>query len=129
MSETTNLYVTLKCSDARASIRFLVDGLGFELVAVYPDDDAQPVAHAELRWVDGGGVMLGQRGEGAPQLDALGPSSTYLVHSDPAAVFQRAVAAAAQVVNEPYAPDYGGTECSVRDADGNVWSVGSYAGA
>lgn len=129
MDITPNLFATLKCRDARASITFLVEALGFTLAAVYPEDEAQPVAHAELRWHGGAGVMLGQKGQGADYLDDLGPSSTYLVHGDPDALFAQAVDAGAEVVQEPRTPDYGGRDFAVRHADGNVWSVGSYAGA
>ena len=46
--------------DARAAIRYVVDVLGFVEVAVYTDDaDDSVVVHSELRWPEGGGVMIG----------------------------------------------------------------------
>ena len=42
--------------------------------------------------------------------------------------FKRALAAGGTSVQAPMDPDYGGRTCTVRDAEGNQWSFGSYPG-
>jgi uncharacterized glyoxalase superfamily protein PhnB len=137
MSEKMSVLVwpTLRARDARALIRFLVDAFGFEAAAVYGDGDE--VAHAELLWPAGGGIMLGSAGQaedGSRAADdpwALRPGSggVYVVADDVDALFTRAVAAGAEVIREPADTDYGSREFAVRDPEGNRWSFGTYRGA
>ena len=56
------VWPTLRARDARGLIRFLVEAFGFEEVVVYGDADDGQVAHAELLWPVGGGIMLGSAG-------------------------------------------------------------------
>ncbi|MDQ3630893.1 MAG: hypothetical protein M3417_06400, partial [Actinomycetota bacterium] len=61
---------------------------------------------------------------------APGGASLYFVLDEPAAVdalHARAVEAGASAALEPHDADYGGRHCSLRDADGNHWSFGTYA--
>jgi uncharacterized glyoxalase superfamily protein PhnB len=44
-------------------------------------------------------------------------------------VYARALAAGATEALAPADQDYGGRSATVRDAEGNQWSFGSYAGA
>lgn len=118
--------------DARAAIRFLVEGLGLTERVVYGEGDR--VDHAELTWTAGdtvGGVMLGSpRGEHDATTQRLGSGTVYLVLDGPDegvdALFARALAAGATVLRPLENPDYGGRIFSVRDAEGNVWSVGTW---
>jgi uncharacterized glyoxalase superfamily protein PhnB len=110
--------------DADAAIRFLTDVLGFRQAARY--DDGGLVVHAELRWPEGGGVMLGSAREGGPQLPP-GVGVVYVVTQDPDGVHARASAAGAQV-SDLVERDYGSRECTVTDPGGVVWSFGTYAG-
>ena len=55
---------TLRATDARALIRFLVDVVGFEETAVYGEGDV--VHHAELSWPLGGGTCSARRATTAP---------------------------------------------------------------
>lgn len=132
MSDKTpaaQVWPTLRARDARALIRFLIDGLGFTEVVVYGDDDT--VNHAELAWPPGGGIMLGSaRGAGTGQW-ALEPGNfgAYAVTAEPDALFARAAAAGAEVISEPHDTDYGSREFAVRDPEGNRWSFGTYRGA
>ena len=118
-------------TDARAAIRFLVDVLGFIERAVYaePTDDSV-VAHAELRWPEGGGVMLGSAGRADSEFSMLptGCASVYVVTDDPRTVHARAIAAGAELVRELREEDYGSLGFSVRDPEGNIWSFGTYRG-
>lgn len=122
--------------DARAGIRFLVEAFGFEERAVYArDDDASIVEHAELRWpapsnAGTGGIMCGSAGkdDSAFGRRAPGNDSVYLVCDDPDALFERATAAGAEVVQGLRDEDYGSRGFTVRDPEGNLWSFGTYPG-
>jgi len=116
--------------DARAAIRFLVEAFGFEESALHAADDPELVAHAELRWPGGGGVMLGSASVGDALADLpAGAGAVYLVVDDPDAMFQRAVNAGATVVRPPRDEDYGSRDFVVRDPEGVYWSFGTYSGA
>jgi uncharacterized glyoxalase superfamily protein PhnB len=129
------LWLTLRARDARGLIRFLVEAFGFEQNAVYADGDH--VAHAELVWPLGGGVMLGSAGQAAdgsrgdddPWVLRPGSAGAYVVTDAPDELFERAVVAGAAVIRKPYDTDYGSREFAVRDPEGNRWSFGTYRGA
>ena len=127
-SDQPGLWPGLRYEDARAALRFLVAGLGFVEQLVVPPDGDRDVPHAELLWPAGGGVMLGSAGGGEPAFDAAGPASIYLVSDDPDAVLERAVRAGAEVVRPLREESYGSREFTVRDPEGNLWSVGTYRG-
>jgi uncharacterized glyoxalase superfamily protein PhnB len=123
------VWPTLRASDARALIRFLVDAFGFEEIAVYGEGDR--VEHAQLSWPPGGGIMLGSAREDAHEDPwALRPGSfgAYVVTDEPVALFARATAAGATVLQELHETDYGSRGFAVRDPEGNRWSFGTYRG-
>jgi uncharacterized glyoxalase superfamily protein PhnB len=128
------VWPTLRARDARGLVRFLVDAFGFEEALVVADGDR--VAHAELHWPAGGGVMLGSagpaddgaRGDGDPWALRPGTAGVYVVSEDPDALFARAVAAGAVVVAAPHDTGHGSREVVVRDPEGNHWSFGTYRG-
>lgn len=128
MSETV-IWPTLRYSDAHAAIDFLVEAFGFEKVAVYEQDGR--VAHAELRGPDGGGVMLGGADREDSPIAGLPPGtgSIYVVTDKPDALFERARAAGATVVQGLRDEDYGSRGFTVRDPEGVFWSFGTYGGA
>ncbi|MCO5998872.1 VOC family protein [Actinoallomurus rhizosphaericola] len=128
MSET-RVWPALRYKDAHAAIRFLADAFGFEEVAVYEDDGR--VAHAELRAPGGGGVMLGDADRADSAIAGLPPGAgaVYVVTDAPDAVYARAVAAGATVVQGLTDEDYGSRGFTVRDPEGVFWSFGTYAGA
>ena len=121
------VWPAFRATDARALIRWLVDVLGFEETAVYGEGDR--VDHAELAWPPGGGVMLGSVRDDGGWSVRPGATGAYLVTDDVEAVWARVHAAGADVVRPLQSPPYGGQEFSVRDPEGNSWSVGSYRGA
>ena len=125
----TTVWPTIVYADAGAAIRFLVDAFGFEVTALHPPEGDEPVQHAELRWPEGGGVMLGSVREGGV-LDGLPPGtgSVYVVVADPDSLFARATAAGATVVRAPRDEDYGSRDFVVRDPEGVFWCFGTYAG-
>src|SRR5580704_17835181 len=101
------VWPTLWARDARALIRFLVDGFGFEETVVYGEGDQ--VHHAELAWPPGG-------------------FGAYVVTDDPDALFARATAAGAEILMGLHDTDYGSRDFAVRDPEGNRWSFGTYTG-
>ena len=117
--------------DVDAGVRFLTEGLGFVVTALYREDDGT-VGHAEARWPDGGGVMFGSRGKPGPW-GALGPQGVYVVAADPATVdaaYERVRAmAGVEVLQKVHDTHYGSHQFDVRDAEGNLWTVGTYRGA
>lgn len=125
---TTHIWPTLKYGDARGAIRFIVDVLGFEERAVYGEGDR--VDHAELRWPQGGGVMLGSvRDAGAITELPPGVGSIYIVTDDPDGIHDRVVAAGGTVTQGLRDEDYGSRGFTCRDAEGVYWSFGTYSGA
>lgn len=131
---TTNppaVWPILAYRDARAAFTFLRDAFGFEERAVYArHDDPSVVEHAEMRWPLGGGVMFGTAGKDDSPFGrrAPGNDSVYVVCHDPDALFDRAVAAGAEVVRGLVDEDYGSRGFTVRDPEGNLWSFGTYRG-
>jgi uncharacterized glyoxalase superfamily protein PhnB len=117
--------------DAPAAIRFLVDAFGFEERCAYrADGRPDVVVHAELRWPEGGGVMLGSADRGESEFSRMptGASSVYVVTDEPDRLFAQATGAGAEVVQGLRDEDYGSRGFSVRDPEGNIWSFGTYRG-
>ncbi len=125
------VWPTLNYGDARAAIAFLTSAFGFVETIVVPDGgDGEAVAHAELRWPEGGGVMLGSADRDGNEFSRMptGCASVYVVTDDPRGVHDRAMAGGATLVRELRDEDYGSTGFSVRDPEGNIWSFGTYRG-
>jgi uncharacterized glyoxalase superfamily protein PhnB len=118
-------------ADVDAGVRLLTEGLGFVVTAMHRDGDGV-VQHAEARRASGGGVMFGSRGKPGAW-GALGPQGVYVVAADAAdvdATWDRVGRIeGVEVLQEVHDTDYGSHEFGVRDADGNLWSVGTYRGA
>lgn len=124
------VWPALRYADAPAAIRFLVDAFGFDERCCYTGASEQVVEHAELRWPEGGGIMLGSAGRDDSEFSqgATGTGSVYVVTDRVAEVFERARAAGAEVVQPLESKPYGGQGCTLRDPEGNLWSFGSYRG-
>jgi uncharacterized glyoxalase superfamily protein PhnB len=125
------VWPTLRATDARRLIAFLVEAFGFVEVVVYGDGDT--VDHAQLAWPLGGGIMLGsaERPDGGDDQWPLVPGSfgAYVVTDDPDALYTRAVAAGAEILTELHETEYGSRDFAARDPEGNRWSFGTYRGA
>ncbi len=125
------VWSAVNAADAPAMIRFMVETLGFDERLVVPGADPSIIEHSQLRWPDGGTVQVGSAGRPGPFAGKpVGASSLYLITADPRPVYDRCVAAGVTVLMPPAAPDYdpGGVVFTVEDAEGNLWSVGTYAG-
>jgi uncharacterized glyoxalase superfamily protein PhnB len=126
----TLVWPALRYRDAGAAIRFLVEAFGFVEVVRYPGETEGQVAHAELAWPEGGGLMLGSaRPDSVIAGVPAGTGSVYVVTRDPDGLFARATAAGATVLRGLTDEDYGSREFTVRDPEGVHWSFGTYAGA
>lgn len=124
------IWPCLNYRDAHAAIAFLTDAFGFVKTLVVDGGPNRPVAHAELRWPEGGGVMLGSAAEDGNEFERLpaGVSSIYVVTDQPDALFARAMRAGAPVVRGLEDTDYGSRTFTVRDPEGNLWCFGTYRG-
>ncbi|NMO51377.1 glyoxalase [Actinoplanes sp. TBRC 11911] len=122
------VWPTLRARDARSLIRFLVDAFGFQETVVYGEGDT--VAHAQLGWPLGGGIMLGSARDDPDDQWPLRPGTfgAYVVADDVDALHERAAKAGAEIVKAPYDTDYGSRDFVARDPEGNLWSFGTYRG-
>ncbi len=122
MTNAPSVWPGLLCTDARATIRFLVEAFGFVETIVVPGEQEGEIMHAEVRWPEGGTVMIGsddRRGEFADH-NRPGTNSLYVVTDHPDEVFARAAAAGAQVVRQMRDEDYGSRGFTVLDPEGNL---------
>lgn len=118
-----SIHITLRYSDANAAIAFLTGTLGFREENVSRGETGS-VEHAELSF--GGDVlMLGTRGAEPGPWDT-GKAVTYLAVDDVEAHHAHAVAEGAEVTMPLTDQPYGSREYAVTDAEGNVWTVGTY---
>jgi uncharacterized glyoxalase superfamily protein PhnB len=124
------VWPTLRYDDAPTGLRFLVDVIGFRETLVVPDGDGD-ITHAELRWPEGGAVMLSsaKRCGAAHSASSVGATAVYVVTDQVDAVHQRCLSAGADIASGPADTDYGSNAFSVRDPEGNLWTVGTYRGA
>lgn len=120
------VWATLQAQDAPALIEFLVETLGFVRTAVYADGDQ--VAHAQLDWPEGGGIMLGSHKSGAEWSRQPGTAGMYVVTEHVDTLYERVRKAGATVVTEIADQDYGNRTFSIADPEGNLWSFGPYRG-
>lgn len=135
MPVRTAIIPNLLYEDAPAAIVFLCKAFGFEKRAVFADDkDPNTIQHAQLV-LDGNMIMLSTFGKsdytrlaGLKTVRQAGGNTQipYIVIDDVERHAARARAAGADIFMEPTAQDYGGSNYSARDPEGNVWSFGNY---
>ena len=130
-SSKPTVWLTLQAHNAAALIDFYVAAFGFTVSARYDEEGGDRVAHAELLWPEGsGGLMLGSHKPDSEWSTQPGTAAAYVVTGDPAVLHQRVVEhGAARDVSELTERDYGSTEFTVVDPEGNKWSFGTYPGA
>jgi uncharacterized glyoxalase superfamily protein PhnB len=118
-----SIYACLRYRDCPAAIDFLCNAFGFERMVVYEDDGV--VHHAELRLGDSM-VMVGSDRDDEVHGGRVGLGWTYIGIPGTDELFERAKAAGADVIREPFDTDYGSRDFTVRDPEGNTWMVGTY---
>jgi uncharacterized glyoxalase superfamily protein PhnB len=119
-------------NDAPAGIRWLTDVLGLRLVRQWEMPDGT-IAHAELAWRSSL-VFVHSRPPKENPWSVVGPASIALAADSPEIVtahYERAVAAGADIVRPAYdskTPAFpeGSRQFDVRDAEGNLWTIGTY---
>lgn len=122
-----NIWTGLTYDDVRAARDWLRE-LGFA-DGVLVEDETGSVHHSEMLWPEGGRVMLSSRSDAPGEFDvARGAASVYVVTDEPDAVWERAQRLGAHVVRPMRDEDYGSRGFSIKDAEGNRWSFGTYAG-
>jgi len=110
-----------------ALIDFYVDTFGFEKTVVYADGDS--VAHAQLDWPEGGGIMLGSHKPGGAWSRQPGTFGAYVVTDHVDELYERVRSAeGATITRELAETDYGSREFACADPEGNLWSFGTYRG-
>jgi uncharacterized glyoxalase superfamily protein PhnB len=128
---SSHVIPTLRYRDTRKAIDFLVEAFGFEAGNVATSNEGV-IEHAELSFRDGM-VMLGtirdnEFGSLLTTVQAAGKptQSAYVIVDDVAAHAARAEAAGALILMPPTLQDYGATDYTCSDPEGNVWSFGDY---
>lgn len=123
------VWPALHARDAHTLIDFLVDTVGFVRTAVY--EDGGTVAHAQLDWPEGGGVMLGSHKADSPDW-SLEPGSfgAYVVTDQVDELYARLSkpGSGAKVLRAIEDQPYGSREFAIADPEGNKWSFGTYRG-
>jgi uncharacterized glyoxalase superfamily protein PhnB len=125
------IWPTFLYADAPAAIEFLQQAFGFTVSLVVPNEaDPSVIEHAQLHGPEGGGIMLGSANRpGNPFSERTpGAGSVYVVTERPDELYDRAVAAGADVLAALKDEDYGSRGFSAKDPEGNIWSFGTYTG-
>jgi PhnB protein len=108
-------------NDGEAALDFLGRAFGFEETLRYSGSEGQ-VDHAEMKLGDSQ-IYLGSPGEGYQNPRELGQATVhlYIEVDDVDALFERATAAGAEVVEEPADQEYGQRRCGLLDPEGHKW--------
>ena len=117
---------------APEAIEWLCRVFGFEKHAVVPGPK-KTILHAELT-LGGGMIMLGsvqgnRHRSYMKQPDEIGGAETRgvnLIVNDADAVYSRAKAAGAEILQDIEDKPHGGRSFSCRDLEGRIWFVGTY---
>lgn len=124
------VWPALRYDNSRAALEFLVETVGFTEALVVAGDD-ETITHAELRWPEGGAVMLGDTSvcDGTHERMRPGTSAVYVVTDRVDEIHRRIAESGAAVVEEVHDTDYGSHTFTARDLEGNTWTFGTYRGA
>ncbi|MBA3448675.1 MAG: VOC family protein [Pseudaminobacter sp.] len=134
MPETANvepprIFPTFRYMDAARMIGWLEKAFGFTVHARYADGEGV-VTHAQLA-LGSSMIMLGtvrddEYGKMVGGPGENGGKSVYVAVDDTDAIYARARAAGAKILEEPTDRDYGSRDFICADPEGNVWSFGTY---
>lgn len=123
-----NIWTGLTYDDPQSAREWLA-ALGFQEGIVVPDETSGGIQHSEMLWPEGGRVMISSRGGADTEFDvATGAGCVYVVVDKPDEVWARAEKLGAPVVRPMEDTDYGSRGFSIKDAEGNRWSFGTYGG-
>ena len=123
-----NLWSGLAYDDPHAARAWLC-ALGFEAGILVPGQTEAEIQHSEMLWPEGGRVMVHSRSKSDDTFTApRGFGSVYVVCDRPDEVHARALELGAEMIRPMEETDYGSRGFSIKDAEGNRWSFGTYAG-
>lgn len=126
--EPPRIYPTFRYRDAAGMIDWLCRAFGFSLHVKY--EGGGVIQHAQLT-LGSSMIMIGQvrddeYGSMIGDPGNNGGKGIYVAVDDVEALYTRAKAAGATILEEPIDRDYGNREFNCRDPEGNVWSFGTY---
>jgi len=124
--QAPTVWPSLQARDALALIDFYVHTFGFLRTAVFANGDQ--VAHAQLDWPEGGGIMLGSHQPDGDWSRPPGTFGAYVVTDRVDDLYEQVKAAGVKIRREPVDQPYGGRDFTVEDPEGNLWSFGNYRG-
>ena len=118
MTSITPYLLYSSCEDA---LEFLHRAFGFEEVLRYTGEEGY-VNHAEMR-LHGVPIFMGNPGAAYRNPRELGQETVglYVEVDDADAVYERAVAAGAEILQEPTDEEYGHRRFTARDPEGHHW--------
>lgn len=109
----------LLVSNVKAQLAFLNAVFGSTELHKWELPDGS-VKHAEVR-IDDSVIMMGERPDGRDPMHC----STHVYVPDVDATYKAALAAGATSVSEPKDQPYGDRSAGVKDAEGNIWWIGT----
>lgn len=126
--EPPRIYPTFRYRDAARMIDWLVEAFGFRIHSRH--ENAGRTVHAELA-LGSSMIMLGETADDAFGAMVGGPGhaggkSLYIAVDDADALFARAQAAGAGILEGLTDRDYGSRDFICSDPEGNVWCFGTY---
>lgn len=132
----SSVWPVLHYDDTAAARQFLVDVVGFDEALVIRDDDGD-IVHAELTWPGGGAINFGgtRHDSGVHAAMRSGTSAVYLATEDVDAVVRRVRGSSVgTIIQPPAATQFGAGAidtyaATIADAEGNLWTLGTYPGA
>lgn len=127
-----NVIPCLRYRNAPVAIDWLCDVFGFVRHLVVPNPDGT-IAHAQLSFGNGM-IMLGSLNDNflsrhmvqPDEIDGCQTQSSYVIVSDADSIYEKVLAAGAEIVMEIKDEDYGGRGFSCKDLEGHLWSFGTY---
>ncbi|MBV9847479.1 MAG: VOC family protein [Kutzneria sp.] len=122
------IYPALRYLDGERAVRFLTEAFGFEKLFTTPGP-AGKIGHAELRLGQDVVMLSAFSTDPLPDSPAdvrVARMSVYVAVDDVDAHHERARAAGAEIIMEPWDTDYGSREYSARDPEGHHWGFGTY---
>lgn len=117
----TSITPYLLYADCEAALDWLARAFGFEEVLRYTGA-AGYVNHAEMRLGEAQ-IFMGDPGDGYRNPRELGQETVglYVEVEDADAVYERARAAGAEILEEPHDTEYGHRRFTARDPEGHHW--------
>jgi uncharacterized glyoxalase superfamily protein PhnB len=125
-----NIFPEIIYDDALAAPDWLARVSGFVRGEVI-EGPADTIAHAEMHLGPGTIMPKSPMTEtefrmNSPRVLGDVTQCLYVTVDDPGTHYQRAKAAGAEIILEPFDTDYGARNYCVRDLEGHLWSSGTY---